>query len=329
MRDLIDRLNTKYPIWNAGMGAGIAGPMLASAVSEAGGLGVLGCGAMQGVDAAAMITETKILTKKPIGANIILPMSDGSDVAACFDGGVDVLVLFWDDIQPFVKDAHSRGIFILSQCGSPEDAIRAADAGADGIIIQGIESGGHVSSSQKLVPNLEDIISHVKPLPCIAAGGLSTGAQIKDILSRGAKAVSLGTRFLATHEANANDAYKNRLLASKSEDTVVTKLFDGGWPNAPHRVIINEDYTTWVANDSPDAPNRPGEDEYIGCITKTDGRELKLSRYTTMPAVKDFTGSIENLPLYAGTSVDNIHTIESVENLFKILITEMAKAEKY
>ena len=168
----------------------------------------------------------------------------------------------------------------------------------------------------------------MKPLPCIAAGGLSTGAQIKDILSRGAKAVSLGTRFLATHEANANDAYKNRLLASKSEDTVVTKLFDGGWPNAPHRVIINKDYTTWVANDSPDAPNRPGEDEYIGCIAKTDGRELKLSRYTTMPAVKDFTGSIENLPLYAGTSVDNIHTIESVENLFKILVTEIVKADK-
>ena len=103
MRDMIDRLNTKYPIWNAGMGAGIAGPMLASAVAEAGGLGVLGCGAMQGVDASAMNTEPKVLTKKPIGANIILPMSDGSDVAACFDGGVDVLVLFWDDIQPFVK----------------------------------------------------------------------------------------------------------------------------------------------------------------------------------------------------------------------------------
>jgi nitronate monooxygenase/enoyl-[acyl-carrier protein] reductase II len=328
MRDMIDRLNTKYPIWNAGMGAGIAGPELASAVSEAGGLGVLGCGAMQGADVTAMIADTKVLTKKPIGANVILPMSDGSDVAACFDGGVDVLVLFWDDIQPFVKDAHSREVFILSQCGNPEDAVRAADAGADGIIIQGVESGGHVSSSQKLTQNLETIIKHVRPLPCIAAGGLSTGAQIKDILSRGAKAVSLGTRFLATHEANATDEYKNRLLTSRSEDTVVTQLFDGGWPKAPHRIIINKDYTTWVANDSPDAPNRPGEGENIGHIAQTDGRKLKLSRYTTMPAIKNFTGSIESLPLYAGTSVDNIHTIESVENLFKILLTEIANVDK-
>ena len=83
-----------------------------------------------------------------------------------------------------------------------------------------------------------------------------------------------------------------------------------------------------MANDSPDAPNRPGEGEYIGHIARTDGQELKLSRYTTMPALKDFNGSIENLPLYAGTSVDNIHTIESVENLFKILVTEIAKADK-
>jgi nitronate monooxygenase/enoyl-[acyl-carrier protein] reductase II len=328
MRDMIDRLNTKYPIWNAGMGSGIAGPELASAVSEAGGLGVLGCGAMQGADVAAMITDTKVLTKKSIGANIILPMSDGSDIAACFDGGVDVLVLFWDDIQPFVKDAQSRGIFILSQCGSPEDAVRAADAGADGIIIQGLESGGHVSSSQELVQNLENIIKDVKPLPCIAAGGLSTGAQIKDVLSRGARAVSLGTRFLATHEANATDAYKNRLLTSKSEDTVITQLFDGGWPNAPHRVIINGDYTAWVEGDSPDSPNRPGEGECIGHIAQTDGQEIKLSRYTTMPAIKGFNGSIENLPLYAGTSIDNINAIESVENLFKILVTDIAKADK-
>jgi len=328
MRDMIDRLNTKYPIWNAGMGAGLAGSELASAVSEAGGLGILGCGAMPGQDITAMIAGTKLLTKRPIGANIILPMSNGTDVAACFDGGIDVLVFFWDDIQPFVKDARSRGIFIVSQCGNAEDAVRAADAGADGIIVQGLESGGHVSSSQNLIPNLENIIRHVKPLPCIAAGGLSTGAQIKDALSSGAKAVSLGTRFLATHEANATDAYKNRLLISKSEDTVVTELFDGGWSNAAHRVIINEDYASWVANHSPDAPNRPGEGEYIGSIAQANGQELKLTRYTTMPAIKGFTGSIENLPLYAGTSVDDIDSIESVENLFKILITDITEAGK-
>jgi nitronate monooxygenase/enoyl-[acyl-carrier protein] reductase II len=324
MRDMLDHLSTRYPIWNAGMGAGIAGPQLASAVSEAGGLGVLGCGALSGSEVSTMIAETKALTKKPIGANIILPMANGSDIAACFDGDIAVLVLFWGDIQPFVKDARARGIFLLSQCGDAEEASRAADAGADGIIIQGMESGGHVSSSSNLQQNLTTIISQVSPLPCIAAGGISTGAHIKKILSLGAKAVSLGTRFLATREANASEAYKNRLLSATREDTVVTKLFDGGWPDAEHRVIINSDYSSWVSNGSATRPNRPGEGEQIGYITKPDGQKLALTKYTTMPPIKSFTGSIEQMPLYAGTSVGDIDKIESVEYLFRTLVEDIA-----
>lgn len=324
MRNMLDRLNLKYPLWNAGMGGGIAGPKLASAVSEAGGLGVLGCGAMRGSNVSKMIKATKVLTKKPFGGNIILPMSDGADIAACFDGNVSVLILFWGDIQPFVKDAHSRGIFVVSQCGSIEEAIRAADAGADGVIIQGMEAGGHVAGSHTLQELLKTSIKQLSPLPCIAAGGLSTGEEINEVLSIGAKAVSLGTRFLATHEAEANEAYKNRLLSTNAEDTIITKLFDGGWPNANHRVIINDDYSKWIAAGCPSRPNRPGEADEIGCITSSDGQKMPLSRYTTMPATEGFSGNIENMPLYAGTSVDNINKIESVKNLFKTLIAELA-----
>ena len=130
MRTLLDHLSIKLPIWSAGMGGGLAGPELVAAVCEAGGFGVLGAGSAPGAQISAWVTKTRELTSRPFGANIILPMSDGSDVEACFDARVPVLVLFWGDTQPYVKDAHRRGMFVVAQCGGPEDAVAAADADA-------------------------------------------------------------------------------------------------------------------------------------------------------------------------------------------------------
>ena len=190
MRTLLDHLNLKLPIWSAGMGGGLAGPELVAAVCAAGGFGVLGAGSAPAALISTWIAQTRELTSRPFGANIILPMSDGSDVEACFDARVAVLVLFWGDAQPSVKDAHRRDMFVVAQCGGPEDAVAAADAGVDAVIVQGLEAGGHVKARAPLQETLMATLKVLGPVPVIAAGGIATGADIAAVLEHGAQAAS-------------------------------------------------------------------------------------------------------------------------------------------
>ena len=184
MADLIERLETRLPIWNAGMGGGLAGPALAAAVSDAGGLGVLGVGALPGPLVTSLIAMTRGRTSRPFGANIILPMSGGPDIDACLDARVPVLVLFWGDPQPFVDDAHGRDMLVVSQVGSVDDAVAAADAGVDAVIVQGVEAGGHVKALESLKVTLPETVSALGPVPVIAAGRIATGADVADALHR-------------------------------------------------------------------------------------------------------------------------------------------------
>lgn len=327
MRDMFDRLNTPYPIWNAGMGGALAGPELVAAVNAGGGFGVLGTGAMPPDAVSATISATRALTSKPIGANIILPMSDGSDIAAVFDSGVEVLVLFWGDPQPWVTDAHKRDIFVVAQCGDGEDASQAADAGVDAVIVQGTEAGGHVKATRPLAQSLTETINTLGALPVIASGGIADGAAIARALELGAKAVSIGTRFLASREAQASAAYKERLIAAAAEDTVMTQLFNLGWPNANHRVIKNRSYTNWEAAGRPDSGNRPGEGEVIGVAGEGESK-VELPRYTVFPPAEGVDADIEELPLYAGQSVALIDDIAPVSEIMQTLIAELKTAQK-
>ena len=146
MSSIHDRLNVKLPIWNAGMGLGIAAAEMASAVSNAGGLGVLGLGSMEPAMMREEIAQTRKLTTRAFGANIIMPMMMEGQMDVLFDERVPLVVLFWGDPEPFIKDAHKRDMLVVSQCGDADEAARAADLGVDGVIVQGTEAGGHVQS---------------------------------------------------------------------------------------------------------------------------------------------------------------------------------------
>lgn len=325
MPDLIDRLHTPCPIWNAGMGGGLAGPALVAAVCEGGGLGVLGSGGLPGSAVCDLIAQTRALTSRPFGANIILPMSAGDDIEACFDARVPVLVLFWGDIQPYVADAHRRGMFVVAQCGGPDDAVAAADAGADAVIVQGTEAGGHVKAESPLARTLAATIAVLGPIPVLAAGGLATGADVAAALDSGARAVSLGTRFLATAEAAAVAEYKARIVAARAADTVLTKMFDLGWPDAQHRVIRNTIYDDWEAAGSPPPGQRPGEGEEIGTIGEGESR-VPLPRYSVYPPGTSFAGDLDAAALYAGESVEHITDVPSAAELLARLMDELRAA---
>ena len=322
MRTLFDHLRPKFPILNAGMGGGLAGAELVAAVNNAGGLGILGVGATPPDLIRQMVDLTRTLTSRPIGANVIMPMSDGSDIEACFDAGVEVLVLFWGDPQPFVEDSHKRGMFVISQCGDASDASDAADAGVDAVIIQGKEAGGHVKATEPLVDTLRTTVASLGSVPVIAAGGITSGEHIATVLAAGASAASLGTRFVASTEARALKDYKQRITAARSAETVLTKLFDVGWPEANHRVIRNSTFEAWEAAGRPPSGARPGEGEQIGTYA-IGGAMLEIPRYAVYPASEGFTGDIEATALYAGESVETIDSILPVSEIMTTLVEEL------
>ena len=325
MSKIHEQLNIKLPIWSAGMGLGISGAALSAAVSNAGGLGVLGLGGMGPAPMRALISDLRERTSRAFGINIIMPMMQDGQIETCFDKKVPLMVLFWGDPSPYINDAHERGILVVSQCGDADEAVRAAEAGVDGVIVQGIEAGGHVKATRPLADVVRETVKELGSLPVIASGGIATGADIARTLKLGASAVSMGTRFVATTEAMVLSEYKERIVAANSEETVFTKLFDIGWPNAAHRVIRNRAYNDWQSAGSPSSGERPGESFVIG--TLGEGEEaIELPRYSVTPPLLQFHGDLEEMALYCGHSCDRMDAVLSTKELMEKLISELDAA---
>ena len=305
---LCEALGTEVPIWNAGMGGGLAGPELAAAVSNAGGLGVLGMGGLPTPAIRESIHQVRALTDRPFGVNLIMPLMDEEAVACCLDERVPVLVLFWGDPSPYVEDAHRAGTKLLVQCGSVAEARRTATAGADAVMVQGVEAGGHVRGTTALSILLPATVEAVAPLPVIAAGGIATGPGVAAALELGAQSVSLGTRFLCSEESRAAQGYKQRIVAATAEDTLHTKLFDVGWPDAAHRVLRNAAVRDWEAAGSPQTGERPGEGEVIGTMPVA-GEVVELPRYGVFMPLEGFEGDLEHAVLYSGQSCTLVNDV--------------------
>lgn len=317
---LCHQLGIEYPIFSVGMGP-MAGPELAAAVSNAGGCGVLGGGGALAPDLRQDIRRLRTLTNKPFGVNLLLPLLLEGQIEACFDEKIPVLVLFWGDASPYIKEAHLRGIKIFIQVGSVEEAQVAAEAGVDAIIAQGVEAGGHVKSTTSLSTIVPAVIEAVNPVPVIAAGGIATGRNVVAALSLGAQAVSMGTRFLCSVEARAIQEYKERVVKSKAEDTVYTLLFDIGWPGAAHRVLRNKAFDEWEAAGCPASGHRPGEGMIIGTVPVA-GFSLETPKYSSMGPVTGFVGDMEQVGLYAGESCSFVNDIKPAAQIVHEVVRE-------
>jgi nitronate monooxygenase len=232
---LLERLGVTAPIVQAGMGGGISRHELAAAVSEAGGLGTIAVG---GADAIAReLRAAQALTGKPLAVNVLLPFArrDWFDAAAA----ADVVVTFWGKPRRRVP-----GVW-LHQCGSVEEARAAAAAGADGLIVQGVEAGGHVRGTlpaHELLARVRDALVAGAP-PLLLAGGIAERVDVAAALDAGAVAAVAGTRFLASSESRAHPAYRERVASGR--ETLLTELFGFGWP-APVRVLPNAATARWL-----------------------------------------------------------------------------------
>ena len=229
------------PIFQAGMG-GVAGPELAAAVSEAGGLGHLGGIRLAAADLRNRIRATRKLTNRPFGVNLV-PPGGGPDG---FETQLDVVIaerpavlsLFWGVFEKVVPRARDAGIVTMIQVGSVGAAQAAAAAGADIVIAQGIEAGGHVHSTTGLMVLLPAVIRAVAPIPVLAAGGIADSAAAANALHMGAAGVWVGTRFVASVESLAHDIYKQRLVDAGPDDTRYERFYSFGWGvGAPYRIV--------------------------------------------------------------------------------------------
>lgn len=241
MSRLTELCGIDLPVFQAPM-AGLAGPTLAAAVSESGGLGHLGALRVPPKTLRAWIAETRALTARPFGVNLVPQYGGPAVFEACLRVVLEekprVLSLFYGDFPDTIARARAAGIVTMVQVGSVAEARRAAACGADAIVAQGIEAGGHIRGRVGLSALLPAVVDAVGPVPVVAAGAIHDRRGVCAARCLGAEGVWSGTAFLACAEADAQDAYKARLIAAGTDDPEFRTGYSYGWRyGTPHRAI--------------------------------------------------------------------------------------------
>ena len=294
---LTSLLGVELPIVQAPIGTASV-PALAAAISNAGALGTLALSWCPPHKVAGVVAETLRLTPRPFGVNFVLEWDQRERLDAALEAGARIVSVTWGDPAAYVKASHDAGALVLATVGSAEEARRVEAAGADAVVAQGWESGGHVwgeIATMALVPAVVDAVE----LPVLAAGGIADARGVAAALALGADAVWVGTRFLLAEERPIHPLYRQLLLAAEETDTAYSSVFDGGWPDAPHRTLRNSTLEAWERAGAPGAGSRPGEDEIVA--HRSDGTAVR--RYASALPLAEMEGEIEALSLWAGQSV--------------------------
>jgi len=311
-------LNFEAPVVQAGMGGGLSRHELAAAVSEAGGLGTIAVGGATAI--RRELAAARSLTGRPLAVNILLPFArrDWFEAAA----EADVVVTFWGKPR-----RRTPGIW-MQQCGSVGEAQAAHAAGADAVIVQGVEAGGHVRGTAPALELFERVSATLPAgYPLLLAGGIATREDVARALDAGAVAAVAGTRFLLSEESRAHPEYRRRLLAA--DQTLLTELFGAGWP-APHRVIANAATDRWLGGD----PRGPRLNRALNRLLAPGARytptslQVRMARAQT-PASRLLTplGPTDDGPanlldagaLYAGETVARIDAVRPAAELVRAL----------
>lgn len=314
----MERIGVGLPVVQAGMGGGLSGHRLAAAVTAAGGLGTIGF--LDAAELRSEIAAARALTDGPLAVNLLLPFARSAHFEAASEA--DVVVTFWGRPQRRTENLW------IHQCGSVEEAVTARAAGADAVIAQGVEAGGHVRGAAPAGELLGLVRSTVgADYPVLSAGGIVDRADAAARLAAGAAAVVCGTRFLMTDESGAHPAYKERLRGARA--TVLTELFGLGWPSQ-HRVAPNEATERWLRRDrrgpgwlralhkatAPLLSRAPVPMQLRAAATQRAGRPF----FGPAAATVDGPASlVEAGPLYAGECIERITDVRPAAELVREL----------
>jgi len=225
---LTELLGIEHPVMLAGMG-GVSYSALVSAVSAAGGFGCLGASTMGNEKMAAEISAVRSATDKPFGVDLLTAMPGGmtEQVKIVIEGGASAFVAGLGVPTEVVDLCHRHDVIVVSMCGKVEHAVRAVEAGCDLVVAQGTEAGGHTGqvAALPLIPQIVDAVGD--RVPVVAAGGIFDGRGLAAALALGADGIWVGTRFIATPEARGVLGYKEKLLASREDQTTVSRAYSG------------------------------------------------------------------------------------------------------
>jgi NAD(P)H-dependent flavin oxidoreductase YrpB (nitropropane dioxygenase family) len=307
---ICDVLGITHPIVLGGMSSATS-PELVAAVSNAGGLGTLGLSGRPPETVGDLLAQVRANTGAPFGVNFLLfqYQPDHPTIAATLAQKPPVVSYAWawsdQDLKPFFDRAHAAGALVTYMVSVVSDAKRAVEAGADVVIAQGSEGGGHVGlmGTMPLVPM---VVSAVAPVPVLAAGGIADGRGLAAALALGAEGVLLGTRFLATAEAPIPDGYKRAVVASDGHDTVLTEIPDlasgSTWPGAYSRTWRNAFLAEWSGREA----------------------ELRRRRGEVQQAIARARakGDADHLPLLFGQDAGLIDSILSVDEVMRRMVEE-------
>ena len=218
---ITELLKINYPIIQAGM-VWVSGWKLASAVSNCGGLGLIGAGSMKPELLKEHLQKCKAATDKPFGVNIPLLRKDADElVKVCLDEGVKIFFTSAGNPKTFTSLLKEKGCTVIHVVANLKYGLKAQEAGCDAVVGEGVEAGGHNGADQLttfcLIPQLVDKLN----IPVIAAGGIVDGRGILAALSLGAEGVQIGTRFAATVESSAHENYKQEIVKSGDQDTTL------------------------------------------------------------------------------------------------------------
>jgi nitronate monooxygenase len=311
-----DLLCCDVPVVLAGMG-GVARAELAAAVSEAGGFGFLGMVREPPSLIRDEIAAVRACTDRPFGVNIIPaatpPKLLAEQVEVCLEAQVHAVTLFWDLDPALVARLRAAGVLVVCQVGTVAEAQAAEAAGADILIAQGWEAGGHVRGRTALAPLLSAVVDRVD-LPVLAAGGVADGAGLAAALTLGAQGAVIGTAFLATEESFAHDYHKDRVVEAEADDTLHTDVFHINWPPGSFVRVLRNSVTRGVRGD----PFFHDKD-----VIGAEG-ERPIYLFSTDSPLRSMTGDFEAMALYAGQGVSRIKAVVPAAERLRDIVEDAA-----
>lgn len=304
---LVDLFKIQYPIVQGGM-IWNSGYKLASAVSNAGGLGLIGAGSMYPEVLREHIQKCKKATDKPFGVNVPMLYPNIEEIMNIIvEEGVKIVFTSAGNPKTWTPFLKQHGITVVHVVSSSKFALKAEEAGVDAIVAEGFEAGGHNGREETTTFTLIPMVREKITVPLIAAGGIATGRGMLAAMVLGADGVQMGTRFIASKESSAHDNFKNLLLDVQEGDTVLTLK-----ELAPVRLIKNEFYTGLQALYAKN-PSVEELKEYLGRARAKKGM---------------FEGDLVEGELEVGQISGLIHKIEPVGDIIKNIIAEFDQAKR-
>ena len=304
-------LGIEVPVLQAPIGSA-SSPELVAAVSNAGGLGMLAGTWLTPAELRDAILKIKQSTAKPFAVNLGVHAAPAEKIELCLDCGVPVISLFWGDARNYFQLIKRRNAKVVATVGNPAEASDAEDAGADVVIAQGFEAGGHIWGKLSLAALIPEVCDKVKRAAVIAAGGIGDGRGIAAAMQLGATGACLGTRFVLASESLAHPVYQQALIQATAEDTFYGEVFSLGWPNAPHRVLVNSTVRAYLEH---------GVSKFDEAVAYTEDGTT-IPRLSCRLPTRNMSGGIEEMALYAGLSVGLCRKRQPAAEIVRELLAE-------